>query len=522
MRPALWLGVIATILIGGRLAPAVAESGVLRVAVPQLPPALDPATALEGPVPLIARQVFDTLVQYVDGGTDVEPGLAIQWSASRDGLVWTFKLREGVLFHDGTLLAAQHVVESLGREILPGHARAPNGSVAGQLLRGTPGVVRQIRARDSRTIEIALSQPYAPLLTVLAHPAFSIVLPSLAPDGSVAKWLGTGPFTLAEIGADRIVLDATSGHWRRGPRLQRIVLTAAPDEARAEAALGAQELDVIFPAGPPVRVDRAASIPGWRVGYLALQTEKAPFNRVKVRRAVATALDPGPIALVLGKAATPLQTFLPRGVGGRRDAPSLMGGDPERARKLLAEAGLATGTSVSLMVGDLDPSIDRLKLATAIGTSLRAAGLTVTVRQEPWDAVRSLVQAGEHQLVLAEGKVEAGDPHFLLYPLSASEGAVKGSTAVNYSFYRNTRLDDLLIRASQLSFRPERDRLYLRAQTTLAEEMPWIPIYARNHWVVVRPEVKDLRLHPSGNPRLDRVWIEPGAAAPSTSGPSGR
>ena len=86
---------------------------------------------------------------------------------------------------------------------------------------------------------------------------------------------------------------------------------------------------------------------------------------------------------------------------------------------------------------------------------------------------------------------------------------MKGPGAVNYSFYRNTRLDDLLIRASQLSFRPERDRLYLRAQAILAEDMPWLPIYTRLHWVVARPEVKGLRLHPSGSPRLDRVWLEP-------------
>ena len=76
---------------------------------------LDPATALEGPVSVIARQMFDTLVQYREVTSDIEPGLAAQWSVSRDGLVWTFRLRDGVRFHDGTVLTAQHVVESLDR-----------------------------------------------------------------------------------------------------------------------------------------------------------------------------------------------------------------------------------------------------------------------------------------------------------------------------------------------------------------------------------------------------------------------
>ena len=125
-------------------------------------------------------------------------------------------------------------------------------------------------------------------------------------------------------------------------------------------------------------------------------------------------------------------------------------------------------------------------------------------------------------MALLEARVEAGDPHFLLYPLSSSEGATKGSAAVNLSFYRNRTLDDLLIRASQVSFRPERQRLYYRAQTMLSEEVPWVPVYVRLHWGVARPEVRNLRLHPSGNPRLDRVWIDQPAPAAAPAPGSGR
>jgi ABC-type transport system substrate-binding protein len=93
---------------------------------------------------------------------------------------------------------------------------------------------------------------------------------------------------------------------------------------------------------------------------------------------------------------------------------------------------------------------------------------------------------------------------------------------MNMSFYRNRTLDGLLIRASQVSFRPERQRLYARAQAMLGEEMPWVPLYVRLHWAATRMEVRNLRLHPSGNPRFDRVWIDavppaaPPASAPAT------
>src|SRR5512141_713625 len=110
--------------------PAEAQGVPFRVGLPSIPSALDPATALEGSVPLIARQVFDTLVQYREGSSDVAPGLATSWTVSRDGLRWTFHIRDGVRFHDGTPLTARHVAESLERIIVPGHPLAPSPNPA--------------------------------------------------------------------------------------------------------------------------------------------------------------------------------------------------------------------------------------------------------------------------------------------------------------------------------------------------------------------------------------------------------
>ena len=116
-------------------------------------------------------------------------------------------------------------------------------------------------------------------------------------------------------------------------------------------------------------------------------------------------------------------------------------------------------------------------------------------------------QKGDYDIALTEATVLGGDPHLFLFPLSTSEGVAKGPRALNFSFYRNPRLDDALIRASQLAFRVERQRLYHRAQAMLAEEMPWIPLYVRLQWAVVRPDVKGLRLHPTGLHRLDAVTL---------------
>jgi len=259
-----------------------AQGGTLRVGLPTISPALDPATALEGPVSVIARQMFDTLVQYREITSDIEPGLATQWSVSRDGLVWTFRLREGVRFHDGTVLTAQHVVESLDRLLQPSAPHAPTPNVAARLVRGTPGVVKEVRAVDPRTVQISLLLPYAPLPAVLAHPAFSIVLV-----GSLGqRWIGTGPFALTEASAGRVVLDAHTAYWGGAPRSSRLIFLEIGEGVRGEAMLDAQAADAVLMDTAPERPSGVLSVPGWRVGYLALEVEREPFNRVKARQAL--------------------------------------------------------------------------------------------------------------------------------------------------------------------------------------------------------------------------------------------
>jgi peptide/nickel transport system substrate-binding protein len=157
----------------------------------------------------------------------------------------------------------------------------------------------------------------------------------------------------------------------------------------------------------------------------------------------------------------------------------------------------------------LGSGVDRGRLARAVQSSLNAAGFSVQLKPEAPDTALVVARSGEHDAVIMDAHVTGGDPHLLLYPLSSSEGATKGPGAMNLSFYRNPRLDDLLIRGSQLSFAPERLRVYSRAQALLADEVPWIPLYVQLHWVVARPEVRNLRLHPSGAHRLHLVTLEP-------------
>lgn len=491
----------------GVLSPARRE---VRIGVPAVPVALDPGTALEGGGPLIARQVFDTLVAYREGSTDIEPALATGWSASRDGLVWSFTLRDNVRFHDGTALTAAEVVASFERHLKAG----PVATVWGALLRGVPGVVREVRAADTRTVQVLLVQPYAPLLTALAHPGLGIARLTTAPDGGV-RLVGTGPWRPAETVGGRLVLEAVPGHWTGVPRADRLVFAEVATEEQAEAALDGGTIDIWFPPGPPRRTVGALSTPGLRVGYLAFQTEREPFSRKPIRHAIAAALDPAVIGAALGRAAIPLQSFLPPGVWARREGSPILGGSRQAVAALLKEGQWPPGYTATLLAPSDSAPVNAAALAEALQLNLEAAEIQVRVQLEPEAAVAVARAAGEHDMVLVEAAVAGGDPHLFLYPLSTSEGAARGAQIRNFSFYRNPRVDDVLIRASQIAYRPERYRLYQRAQALLAQEVPWLPLYVRLEWAVVRPGVRGLRLHPTGFHRLGAVSVE---TPPATEG----
>jgi peptide/nickel transport system substrate-binding protein len=471
----------------------------MRIGVIAIPTTVDPATALDGAPPLIARHVFDTLLTYREGSTDVDAGLATRWSASRDGLTWSFTLRDNARFHDGTPLTSVEAAASFTRFLHP-EGEPPPTAAWSALLRGSPGVIKEVRAADSHTLQIVLNQPYAPLVTVLAHPALGI-----ARHGSDGRLVGTGPYRVVDVSAGRVALEAVPGHWSGPSRAERLVFLEVATDDDAEAAFDARALDVWFPAAPPRRAEWALSAPSLRVGYLAFQTGKEPFSRKRIRQAVASALDPSVIAVSLEGVAVPLQSFLPFGVWARREGSPILGGSRDHVKKLLAEGGWPAGYKPTLVtVGD-GAGLNVARLAETLALTLGAADIPVTVRTDAGTGPRGALQRGDYDIALAEATVIGGDPHLFLFPLSTSEGVAKGPRALNFSFYKNPRLDDALIRASQLAFRPERLRLYQRAQALLAEEMPWIPVYVRLQWAVVRPEVKGLRLHPTGLHRLDTL-----------------
>ncbi len=496
---------LATLILFGS-AQAADPAREVRIGLPRLPAAWDPALATRGPELMVLREAFEGLVEFGDRG-DIEPALATQWSVSRDGLTWTFRLRPDVQFHNGVPLTPDVVVASLARHLAPDEAALRGDPDRAQTWRGAASLVREIRRGQPGTVQVVLAQAFSPLLALLAHPAFAIALPQSDPD---VPFSGTGPFRVAQRTPRRVVLEAAPVSRGEPSRPTRLIVDEIGEDALGLAALGPYgALHVYFPQAPPAWGGlglQVLSAPTWRVGLLALRSQDGLLARKPVRQAVAAALDPALMAPAVGRTARLLKSYLPPGAWAARDA-GLPAYDPTRARRLLAEAQ-AGGASLTLLARDAADGPDGAALQDAVRLSLAVAGLKVEVRREADEAYLAALRQGEGDLALLEAALEVNDPHFFFRPLLAWDAAGTGSTT-NLAFFRSPVADSLLSRASQIGFRPERLRLYQRLQAHLAEELPYLPLYVRLQWALARPGVRDFRLDPGGRHRLERIWVEP-------------
>jgi peptide/nickel transport system substrate-binding protein len=490
-----------------------APTGELHVGVRRVPASLDPADATAPSQLLAMRLLYQGLVAFGERG-DIEPALATAWTVSRDGLVWTFRLRQDVQLHDGTPLGPDEVVATLAERISTDEP--PAGAPAWvRPFRGAERIVREVRRGEGASVQIVVAQPYAPLLALLAHPGLA-----LAVARSGAPRVGSGPYRAVELTPERLVLEAAQA-WRGDPpRTARVVLDAVLDDAAALAGLApGGPLHAALLAAPPAWAAvglQVASGPTRRIGLLALRTDRGLTSRKTVRQAVALALDPALLRPALGQWAAPHAAWLPPGAWAARDATLFF--DPTRARRLLAQVAPVDPT-LTLLASEQASGPETAGIADAIRLSLGAAGFRVQVRLEPPDAAEAAARQGAAELTLHEETLEVNDPDIFLRRLLATDGATPGS-ATNVAFLRSPLVDGMLSRAGQLGFRPERFRLYQRLQGLLGEEMPYVPLYVRLQWMAARPEVRGMELDSGGLHRLERMGLEaPPAPAPAPPPP---
>jgi peptide/nickel transport system substrate-binding protein len=469
---------------------------------------LDPARTSDIESLEVAEQVYGRLVRFAAGRLEPEPDLATSWSVSDDGTIWTFDLRPNVRFHDGTPFDADAVVFSFERQILPEHPAHEADFIWTRAYHN----IRRVRAAGPLRVQFEIDRPYAPFLANLAMGPSAIVSPT-----AVRKWgrefgrhpVGTGPYRFVEwIPGDRITLERNPTYWDTPARTRYLVLLAIPDSRQRLQALESGAADVIQQLAPEdlplvqLHPDlRLAMAPAALVSYLAMNTQRRPLNDPRIRRAIAHAIRrEALVKLVYQGLGIPAIGPLPPNVWGSRSDVVTYPYDPERARKLLAEAGWRGEKELPLKL--FAPSVASqympapARVAAIIKSCLAEVGIPVEViLSDPADHQRA-IWAGEHDLALHGWFNDNGDPDNFLYTLLDSDNTT-GTRPSNVAFYSNGWFHDVIGMAQRTMDRTERERLYSQAQAILAIDVPWVPLAHSKVVFAERSAVRGLVVQPS-------------------------
>jgi peptide/nickel transport system substrate-binding protein len=363
------------------VAGAAAAKSDITLAMQLEPPHLDPTSAAAGAIDsVLYSNVFEGLTRFASDGSII-PGLAQSWEISDDGLTYTFKLAEGVSFHDGTSMDAEDVKFSLDR------ARAEDSANAQKALFGS---IAEVEAVDGSTVKITLSAPNGSLLFNLAWGDAVIVAPESIENIKQAP-VGTGAFKFANwVQGDNITLERNPDYWGTPAKLDKVTFKFISDPTAAFAAVMAEDVDVFagYPAPenvPQFEADaRFQVIVGNTEGETILSTNNKmpPFDNVKVREALAHAIDRQ--AIVDGAMfglGTPIGTHFAPHHPDYVDLTAESAYDPEKAKALLAEAGFGDGFTTTLK---LPPPSYARRGGEIIAAQLREVGIQTEITNLEW------------------------------------------------------------------------------------------------------------------------------------------
>jgi peptide/nickel transport system substrate-binding protein len=459
------LAVLASTLLGLVLAPAVLLAQELRVAIPWTPENLDPTMNLSSIRGQVGVSLFDSLVGRDPDGRIV-PELAESWRLVDDN-TWQFRLRRGVVFHDGKPLNAEAVRFTIQRVLNP-EQKSPNRANIAEIVR--------VDVLDDLTVNLVTKNPYAPLVSRLID--FPIVPPRYTTEkgnqGLALRPVGTGPFRFVElIKDDHLILESFDKHWRGAPRIRRIVYKPIPEPFTRAAALRNGEVDLITTVPPNIarELERVAGLKVHRVPstwliYLGLNAFKKPLSDVRVRQALNYASDVESIIknVMDGNGRRVEGPFTSNMFG---HDPSVRGypHDPAKARALLAEAGYPDGLDIVLEAPAGRYQGDK-EIAEALGGQWQRAGFRPKVQVAEWGAYFKRYLGKQFQdayLLGLGGPMQDGDE---LFNLVSSKG--RGL------YYKNEKVDALFDLGRSTMDPAKRRALYRDLARAMIEDATWV------------------------------------------------
>ncbi|MFC0226096.1 dipeptide ABC transporter periplasmic-binding protein DppA [Serratia aquatilis] len=476
--------------------------------------------------------IYNRLVEFKLGTTELEPGLAEKWDVSEDGKTYTFHLRQGVKWQSSKDFKptrdfnADDVVFSFQRQFDTNH---PFHKVSGGTYEyfqgmGMGDLIAKIEKVDDHTVRFQLTRPEAPFLADLGMDFASILSAEYAenmmkagtPEKVDLNPVGTGPFQLLQYQKDsKILYKAFENYWGTKPKIDRLVFSITPDASVRYAKLQKNECQVMPYPNPAdiarMKQDKTIELmeqPGLNVGYVAFNVEKKPLDNVKVRQALTMAVNKQAIVdAVYQGAGQSAKNLIPPTMWGYNDAVQDYAYDPAKAKELLKEAGLPDGFSIDLWAMPVqrpyNPNARRM--AEMIQSDWAKIGVNAKIVSYEWGEYLKRAKDGEHQAVMMGWTGDNGDPDNFFATLFSCAAAKDGS---NYARWCYKPFEDLIQPARSESNHDKRVELYKQAQVVMHDQAPALIVAHSTVYEPVRKEVKGYVVDPLGKHHFENVSMD--------------
>ncbi|WAP68182.1 ABC transporter substrate-binding protein [Jiella pelagia] len=472
---------------------------------------LDPAIGYDWQNWSMIKSLFDALMDYEPGTTELRPALAERYEISDDGTVFTFHLKSGVKFHNGREMTAEDVKYSLDRVTNP-KTQSPGagffGSIAGydDVAGGTAETLSGVEVVDPQTLKITLSRPDATFLHVMALNFASVV-----PQEAVEEWgadfghhpVGTGAFKLADwtIG-QQLVFEKNEDYWRDGvPYLDQITFEIGQEPIVALLRLQKGEVDIPGDGIPPAKFQEVMADPEQKArvveggqlqtGYITMNVTMPPFDQKAVREAVNMAINKDRIVQMINNRAIPANQPLPPTMPGYDKSFEGYAYDPEKAKAMLAEAGFPDGFETELYVMNTDPNP---RIAQAIQQDLSEIGIKASIQSLAQANVISAGGAKDQAPMIWSGGMawiaDFPDPSNFYGPILGCAGAVPGGW--NWSWYCNEDLDKQAAEADSIvdpARQDERAKMWSDVYAKVMADAPWVPVFNEQRFTMKSPRM---------------------------------
>ncbi len=487
---------------------------------------LDPADVTDGESARATQQIYDTLTMFDGSTTLVKPGLATKWTVTEDNLIWTFELRQGIKFHDGTVFNADAVIFNFERwwdsensyhkgtfeywETMFGAFKGEEGSV-----------LQSITKIDDYKVQLTLSQPYAPLLNTLAMFCFAIASPKAIQEQGAENYatatqyppIGTGPFKFVDWAKDDVIsLEKNPDYWGEPARLDKVLLRVIPDNSARYLALKSGEIHGMEGANPE---DAKAAMsdpdlqvllrPAMNVGTVIFNVETAPFDKLEVRQAIAMAIDKQAIVQAFyGDTGLVANQFLPPSLWGFNKDLEDYNYDPVAAKNLLTAAGYPEGfeTDFWYMPNPRPYFPDPKGIGEAIAADLEKIGIKVNLKTEDWSTYLDDRRSGKFNMWMMGWTGDNGDPDNFIFFHYGIPRPGEGN-------YNNPELIQLLLDAQKEVDQEKRDQLYQQAALIIHNDCPRLFIGHNQVPLLFSKKISGYIVNPTATEIFNEVTIAP-------------